>query len=289
MSEKKMNKAAKIGDQCIWMKAGVINYKLCPYNYACNLCPFDKAMKDAGRRESKQKRRVPWTERMRKLTGPERYCRHMLQGLVSYKICPMNYQCGKCKYDQMIQDMIDNAGEPRLQRVAGFDMPMDCHFHRQHSWVKVEYGGKCRVGFDDFSTKILGEKRSFTLPRIGRRVTQNRPFMSVKTANRTFDIESPIDGVISAVNPLQDRPNELKPYSDGWVVFIDPTSKLPANLKNLHYGDRALEFMTMSSDRLIEALSPSIPLAASGGIIAPEVFTDMADEKRIELIENVLL
>ena len=289
MKEKKMAKAAMSGDKCIWMKAGVINHKLCPYNFACNLCAFDKAMKDAGRIESPQKRRVPWTERMRKLSGPEKYCRHMLQGLVSYKLCPMNYECGKCKYDQMIQDTIHDATEPRLRRVAGFDMPMNYHFHHQHAWVNVEYGGKCRVGFDDFSTKVLGEQRTFKMPRIGHRVAQNQAFMSVKTASREFELEAPIDGVISAVNPLQDHPDELQPYSDGWVVFIDPTPKMPVNLKKLHYGDTALEFMTKSSDKLIETLSPGLSLSASGGIIAPEVFTSMADEMRIALIENVLL
>jgi len=289
MSEMKTTKKVKTGDKCIWMKAGVINQKLCPYNYACNLCAFDKAMKDAGRQESIQKRRVPWTERMRKLSGPEKYCRHMLQGLVSYKLCPMNYECGKCKYDQMVADTILDAAQPRLTRVAGFDMPMNFHYHQHHAWVNVEYGGKCRVGFDDFSTRVLGEERTFNMPRIGQRVAQNQAFMSVKTANREFDVQAPIDGVIWAFNPLQDHPDELQAYADGWMVFIDPTPKMPANLKKLHYGDKALAFMTKSSDRLIESLSPGLSLAASGGIIAPEVFTGMGDEKRVQLIEDVLL
>jgi hypothetical protein len=32
-------------DKCIWMEAGVIDYKLCNYYYNCHECPFDKAMK----------------------------------------------------------------------------------------------------------------------------------------------------------------------------------------------------------------------------------------------------
>ena len=32
-------------EKCIWMEAGVIDYKLCNYYYDCAGCPFDKAMK----------------------------------------------------------------------------------------------------------------------------------------------------------------------------------------------------------------------------------------------------
>lgn len=35
--------------QCIWMLTGLISYKLCDSNYRCEICPFEKAIKnDAG-------------------------------------------------------------------------------------------------------------------------------------------------------------------------------------------------------------------------------------------------
>ena len=33
--------------ECIWMEAGVVNFKLCDYAYDCLNCPFDKAMSEA--------------------------------------------------------------------------------------------------------------------------------------------------------------------------------------------------------------------------------------------------
>ena len=30
---------------CIWMTAGVISYKLCPFNYDCDNCDFDQIMR----------------------------------------------------------------------------------------------------------------------------------------------------------------------------------------------------------------------------------------------------
>ena len=290
MREAKMKAAAVAdGNECIWMKAGVINYKLCPYNYACNLCAFDKAMKEAGRLESSAARKVPWTERLRTLSGPEKYCRHMLQGLVSYKLCPHNYECGTCQYDQMVQDTISDAALPKLRRIAGFSMPLTYHFHRKHAWTSVEYGGKCRIGFDDFSTQVLGEGRAFVMPKIGQKVKQNEPFMTVKAADKEFELESPLDGVIMAVNPLQDHPDELETYRDDWIAFVEPTRRMPANLKKLMYADKAMEWLTESSDKLIDALSPDVKLSADGGLITPTLATGLTIPKRAELIESVVL
>lgn len=31
--------------ECVWATAGVISYKLCPYECQCEVCPFDQVMK----------------------------------------------------------------------------------------------------------------------------------------------------------------------------------------------------------------------------------------------------
>lgn len=33
--------------ECVWMKAGVVNFKLCDHRDDCASCPFDKAMRAA--------------------------------------------------------------------------------------------------------------------------------------------------------------------------------------------------------------------------------------------------
>ena len=34
-------------DLCVWMKARVVNFKLCDRRYDCLSCPFDRAMQEA--------------------------------------------------------------------------------------------------------------------------------------------------------------------------------------------------------------------------------------------------
>ena len=37
--------SSKVENRCIWMTAGVISFKLCPLEYDCEHCEFDKAMR----------------------------------------------------------------------------------------------------------------------------------------------------------------------------------------------------------------------------------------------------
>jgi len=278
----------KVERQCIWMKAGVINMKLCPYNYACHLCAFDKALRTKGVQRPGGRYNISWQDKLRKLNGPERFCRHMLQGHVSFKVCPNDYNCGTCEYDQMILDRLGDAWEPELRKISGFTLSPTFHFHDRHIWVNVEYAGKCRVGFDDFASQVLGRDRELLLPSVGQVVRQNETFMKVRAANREFSVPSPMDGTVSVVNPIHRLARDLNPYSDGWVAFIEPGERMLPNLKKLKYGDDAMEWLGESADKLFQSLSPGRKTAADGGLIAPELMKTLAPEKRADLIENVV-
>ena len=83
-------------DECIWMKAGVINFRLCDNAFDCTNCPFDTAMTRALEKTGlhvKEKVQESWRDRMRLRYGDERECRHMLSGRVHYKICTNDFRC----------------------------------------------------------------------------------------------------------------------------------------------------------------------------------------------------
>jgi hypothetical protein len=41
--------------ECLWMKAKVVNFKLCDQDYDCAKCLFDKAMKVAWKQEGEDR------------------------------------------------------------------------------------------------------------------------------------------------------------------------------------------------------------------------------------------
>jgi glycine cleavage system H lipoate-binding protein len=42
--------------KCLWMLAGVVDYKLCDRRYDCDQCPFDGAIRDGGREHKRNER-----------------------------------------------------------------------------------------------------------------------------------------------------------------------------------------------------------------------------------------
>ena len=49
-------------------------------------------------------------------------CRHMVDGLVDYRMCAQNYNCLKCSFDQMVADeiAIRSDAQSALPEAVGF-------------------------------------------------------------------------------------------------------------------------------------------------------------------------
>ncbi len=167
-------------NRCIWMDAGVVSFKLCNNNFNCLTCNFDKGMYKKAQDESSGKVQVKqdkqptevWMKKFLALPASQRKCRYMLNGAVAHKICPNAFQCGECTFDQMMQDRVPPAGASKLQDiplVGGFGQPEGYYYHRGHSWAVTEFGGRVRVGLDDFAQRVVGELRESTFPRSGRK------------------------------------------------------------------------------------------------------------------------
>ncbi|MGB7055394.1 MAG: hypothetical protein WBE28_08760, partial [bacterium] len=137
---------------CIWMKAGVIQYRMCTQNYDCKNCEFDKSLTE--QESSGASMVVQAIAKLRQLPAAERKCRYMLTGDFSYKICPNNYECWHCTVDQYIQDTMDanralqkrrQRAAQRVKKVKGFTINEDFHYFPNHIWIKVE-GEILKVG-----------------------------------------------------------------------------------------------------------------------------------------------
>lgn len=63
-------------------------------------------------------------ERLRRLPGAERTCRHALSGLIPGALCPMSYRCEECEVDQRLREIVSThpvlvlAPGPAARRLA---------------------------------------------------------------------------------------------------------------------------------------------------------------------------
>jgi len=90
---------------CVWMKMGLVAYRICTRDYDCLTCEFDQMMQEkmaAGETTELDQA----LERFRELPGSQRLCRYALKGDVSHRICSRLFQCVTCEFGQMMEDAL---------------------------------------------------------------------------------------------------------------------------------------------------------------------------------------
>jgi len=261
-------------DECIWMKAGVINFRKCDNNFDCGTCAFDKGMRkameiDAGQDSVALAPR--WVAHLKaKYPGPARPCRHTLTGRFSGpKICTSNYECHHCSFDQMLDEMdfLKETGPLAYRLASGYRMAVGYYYHPGHSWTRFDHGGRVRVGLDDFLVKVFGVPGSLDLPPLGKKLRQGRPGCQFERNGHTAEVPAPVDGTVLALNNRAWEHPEIidaDPYNHGWLMIVEP-AKPKRNLKGLYYGKESMAWMETEVQRLLGLMGPEYEkLAATG-------------------------
>jgi glycine cleavage system H lipoate-binding protein len=302
MAERKIKKTGRpavfglANDQCVWGLAGVVKPMKCMNAFDCLGCAFDqKVQADFKDRERAAARTgggagIP----RQQLLMNQRKCRHMLSGRVTYKLCGHGYNCVKCPYDQMLEDtaVLPRLNAPACDQAAGFDVAREYYYHHGHTWARVEYGGRVRIGVDDFTARLLGPQEAIDMPGLGDTIEQGRPQATLVRKGNKAEPMSPVDGKVLAVNPKvgakADTAN-ADPYGDGWLMVIQPTN-LRKNLKNLLFGTESLAWMDDESARLGSMLNEEsgYQLAATGGEVVRDIFGSVPNAKWNRLVEAFL-
>ena len=282
-TEKKRVKGFQVlEDECIWMKAGVVNFRKCDNDFDCNTCGFDKGMRRAMgfSAEIDSATAAPgWVQHLRKTyDGASRPCRHALTGRIEApKICTLNYECFHCPFDQVLDEM-DFSQEletPSYRLASGFKVADGYYYHLGHSWARFEHGGRYRVGFDDFLAKVFGPLQSMTLPELGASLEQNQVGWIVGRGQHHAGVLAPVTGTVLALNHKAREHPEIThedPYHEGWLFILEPD--LPKkNLRGLFYGDESIKWMELEGRKLLSLIGPEYEnLAATGGKLTGDVF-----------------
>lgn len=282
-----------VENQCIWMKAGIVNYKLCESAYDCLNCPFDKAM---SRRIKKDPGEMAgWRQVMRSKPYKEKECRHMLTGRVQYHYCSNGYRCNVCEFDQLLEetDLVNPAGTVHSKKVSGFLVADNTYYHRGHAWARVEHGGLVRMGLDDFALRLLGCPTTFRLPRLGSRLEQTEVGWSLEKGSKAAEVLSPVDGIVVATNHKASREPEatkIDPYGQGWLVVVEPQG-LKKNLRNLLYEHEAQVWTQAEAQKLEDMVMSTygMSLAATGGEIVDDISGNLTQFRWEDLVHEFLL
>ena len=181
---------------------------------------------------------------------------------------------------------------PRMQRAYGFSIPEGYSFHPGHTWVLSEGGENARVGIDNFATNLLGKIDHVEVMGVNRWVRQGQKLVTLKSGGRSFELISPVEGVVTAVNRdvVQD-PSVIgrDPYQAGWIAMVK-SPDLVINKKNLVQGGMVAPWLQNSVTRLngmVAQLAPT--MAADGGLPVAGLLTRVPPELREKLAKEFFL
>ena len=287
-----------IDQECVWMKAGVINFRMCDNAYDCYTCGFDKGMRKAmaqGTSSSPKRSEPEWASKLKgQYRGPDRPCRHALTGRVNApKICTMNYECYHCPYDQMLDEteLSQALAAPAYAVASGYRLAKEYYYHLGHCWARFEHGGRVRVGFDDFLTKVFGSPARLTLPSLGAKVTQNQEGWTFARNGHKAAALSPITGTVLAVNQRAlGTPgiSHADPYHEGWLMIVEP--RMPKrDLRGLYFGEESFRWMEHEVKTLMGLMGPEYEhLSATGGTPVDDLFGNYPEVGWYRLVKTFL-
>jgi glycine cleavage system H lipoate-binding protein/ferredoxin len=181
------------------------------------------------------------------------------------------------------------VGSKTYSSVLGCRMADDYYFHRGHSWLSIERGGRLKIGVDDFTVKVLGRPENFETFRRGTLLHQGRTGWFFKRDDHRASILSPVTGKIFDVNEkVLAQPETISedPYEKGWLIILEPVA-FAHDLKRLLSGQQRLRWMEKETERLLHLLGEEYErLAATGGELVSDLFGRFPEIGWDRLVKN---
>jgi glycine cleavage system H lipoate-binding protein len=181
---------------------------------------------------------------------------------------------------------------PRMEREYGFEIPQDYCFHPGHTWVLREAPETARVGVDSFAGNLLGKIDRIEVMGLNRWVRQGQKLMKVFSGGQSLDLLSPVEGVVTAINPdAVTDPSVITrdPYKNGWIAMVK-SPDLATNQKNLVQGTMVAPWLQNNITRLNGMLAQASPaLAQDGGLPMRGLLTRVTPPMREKLVQEFFL
>lgn len=180
----------------------------------------------------------------------------------------------------------------QTQPVSGIELPKGYYFHSGHTWMAEQGKATARVGMDGFAASLLGSAQHITVVGEQRWVRQGQKLLTLAGDCGTFELLSPVEGVVAAINPEVINDPGLaarEPYGKGWICQIK-SPEMQADQRNLMQGSLAARWMENSFQQLKSMLAQADPtLVQDGDLPFPGAFSRLNAQRRQELVKEFLL
>lgn len=224
------------------------------------------------------KRKTSKNQETKSATAQNR-CIWMTAGVISFKLCPLNYDCEHCDFDEVMRSQVKSKRErsrakryksrvsvrsesssassvdskkPLFFTFSADEVDEELHLHPTHLWVRRLEDQKWRLGIGKLLAYVLPPPVKVELCGQNTRVTQNKLLGKVYTQAGTVPLVAPLSGRLVKINSRLDQCPELvqqDPDGEGWLAMMEspPDS---SELGNLYAGLAGRRFLEEEAQHL---------------------------------------
>ncbi|MBW7995821.1 MAG: glycine cleavage system protein H [Candidatus Glassbacteria bacterium] len=193
-------------------------------------------------------------------------CIWMQAGMITYKLCSLDFCCEDCELDRVLRGHNESAGQEEsglifpaikaltFEEIVGetgllnlYDYSLirlvynsfpsilyspEVQYLPSHLWIFRSKKNTIRIGLDDFIGRCLEPIEQIVFPIMKNYLKEKTAICRLFFGDWNICFHSPVSGRITAINriALQENPNALQKDSHrkGWLVEIQPDrDKLP--------------------------------------------------------------
>ena len=189
---------------CVWMDAGLVNYKLCTCSFECDTCPFDTVMREQHNTFAEQA-----AMQSEHVTSDHRIA----------------HESGSDEMDQL---------KRFLSPLQSLSFPDDRIYFSNHTWMKSMHDGMFKMGIDEFLAQLIYPITGIATIHAPSHIGRGEPYAWLIRDSVTFAVHNNEKGIASFMNThLIDHPSLITndPYGEGWLMSLSCSGMSPSNLK----------------------------------------------------------
>ncbi|MFA5834056.1 MAG: hypothetical protein WDA22_11335 [Bacteroidota bacterium] len=191
-------------NHCVWMDAGLVNYKLCNNKFECETCPFDLIMQEQHQTFAEQA---------------------AMQSEQHFSDSGMNDERGAIEADQF---------QRFLSPLQKLNFPEDRIYFSNHTWMKSLHDGMFRMGIDGFLAQLIYPVTGVATVHVPSHLGRGEPYAWIIRDAATFAVHNNEKGIASLLNSkLVEHPSLVTsdPYGEGWLMTLACSACSPSDLK----------------------------------------------------------
>ncbi|MBN2092258.1 hypothetical protein JW964_21745 [candidate division KSB1 bacterium] len=258
-----MQKVFDTGKQCqkcVWMMAGIVNYRLCQFDYECEKCEFDQVMRNLFHLHRHRESSYSFEE-------------HSTSFPLSSERDWLN---------QMVNQYL-------MHLVDGCPIHLDRCYHPTHLWSYSEKNNLALIGIDSLILKVLEPVTRIILPEIGNNYQEGQLIAWLIRDEKTYPLRSPCAGTVVALNqePIDSKNN--------WLFKIDEKGRH----QKLYCDNSLIQSLQLTASNIelireyvFEGIKQHLPdenvrTMADGGALEPDLKRVLGQQKYEELCSRI--